>query len=366
MAPEMARGDGAGLCIQSDIYLLGGLLLEIVTGSPPHRGATPLDAIQNAADNRLAITGDHYLMPVIRQCLELFPENRYASVKEMRTAITQRVQAEKCRTHMEAGRRLYNQALRNGDYALFQESLSEYDNALATCPDDRPAQYHRLQTVLAYSRTALANREFDLAGNLVKPEIATSTEAAVLAVAITREENQAVRRARRTRMVNIGLVALVPFILGAGTYVYIANRPGIDNLVDNVMNYDQRLRFSRSNGLYSGLLAELKTFETSLVTFQASHRRGVNRVEDDVAELMSVLARCNEEFRFPDGMDMARRDAACRFVLERQERIVELFTSAIGACESQCRHPPHPMLPDLKRQYARFIEFLEEYRTKGL
>lgn len=38
MAPEMVAGDGSGLCAQSDVYLLGAILHEIVTGEPRHRG----------------------------------------------------------------------------------------------------------------------------------------------------------------------------------------------------------------------------------------------------------------------------------------------------------------------------------------
>lgn len=39
LAPEMLRGDGAALSPRTDVYLLGGLLYEILTGEPPHAGA---------------------------------------------------------------------------------------------------------------------------------------------------------------------------------------------------------------------------------------------------------------------------------------------------------------------------------------
>ncbi|MEM9068956.1 MAG: serine/threonine-protein kinase [Myxococcota bacterium] len=38
MAPEMVEGHGRGLCVQSDVYLLGSMLHEILTGNPPHLG----------------------------------------------------------------------------------------------------------------------------------------------------------------------------------------------------------------------------------------------------------------------------------------------------------------------------------------
>ena len=38
MSPEMVAGDGSDLCVQSDVYLLGAILHEILTGEPRHQG----------------------------------------------------------------------------------------------------------------------------------------------------------------------------------------------------------------------------------------------------------------------------------------------------------------------------------------
>lgn len=38
MAPEMALGDGTRLGVHTDVYLLGALLYEVLTGGPPHTG----------------------------------------------------------------------------------------------------------------------------------------------------------------------------------------------------------------------------------------------------------------------------------------------------------------------------------------
>ncbi len=365
MAPEMARGDTASLCVQSDVYLLGGLLLEIVSGFPPHRAETPLDAIQKAVENRLSIPDDHCLMPVIRRCLDLHPENRFASAMDIRAAIDRCLKAEECRTHVETGRRLYNQALPKGDYTLFLQSITEYDSALTACPDDRPARHHRLQSILAYSRTALANRDYEMARSIIKAEIPVSNEAAVLAGTITDQEKRAARKAWRARIVRIGIVVLIPFILGAGTYVYITNRPGIDNLLDGVTNYDQRMRRGRSNSIYTGLYNEFRVLQSTLYTYDANHGRRNPEFNNTIAELMEVTNRCGEEFRFPDSSDDSRKDAACRYLLERQPRLNELFTKLVVICETGCKGN-HPLLPDFKRQYARFTEFLDEYAEKGL
>jgi serine/threonine protein kinase len=49
IAPEMVRGEMTALGPATDVYLLGGILYEILTGRPPHDGETVMDVLRSAA-----------------------------------------------------------------------------------------------------------------------------------------------------------------------------------------------------------------------------------------------------------------------------------------------------------------------------
>jgi eukaryotic-like serine/threonine-protein kinase len=48
MAPEMAAVDGSNMTVRTDVYLLGAVLYEILTGTPPHAGEKIRDVLMNA------------------------------------------------------------------------------------------------------------------------------------------------------------------------------------------------------------------------------------------------------------------------------------------------------------------------------
>src|SRR5262249_27736692 len=88
MAPEQARGDNAAVGRSADVYALGAILYECLTGRPPFRAANPLDTLLQVVSDlpilprRLTpgVPGD--LEAVCLKCLEKRPEHRYGSAAE--------------------------------------------------------------------------------------------------------------------------------------------------------------------------------------------------------------------------------------------------------------------------------------------
>ncbi|MCA9604849.1 MAG: serine/threonine protein kinase [Myxococcales bacterium] len=88
MAPEMVDHSGA-IDERTDVYLLGGILHEILTGRPPHRGRDSTSAMLNAL-RPVQIQTDHLPEELVAICLRacaLLPENRFPTAAALRDAL---------------------------------------------------------------------------------------------------------------------------------------------------------------------------------------------------------------------------------------------------------------------------------------
>jgi tetratricopeptide (TPR) repeat protein len=88
-APEQAGSDPGKVGPAADVYSLGGMLYELLTGRPPFLGATPLAILEQVRNNdpvgprRLRPSVSVDLESICLKCLEKEPANRYASAEAL-------------------------------------------------------------------------------------------------------------------------------------------------------------------------------------------------------------------------------------------------------------------------------------------
>jgi serine/threonine protein kinase/WD40 repeat protein len=90
MAPEQARGRLRDVSPGTDIYSLGAILYELLSGRPPYRGESPIETLrlllstESVSIHRLAPRVPRDLATICDKCLRSEIDRRYASATELR------------------------------------------------------------------------------------------------------------------------------------------------------------------------------------------------------------------------------------------------------------------------------------------
>jgi len=89
MAPEQVRGQQDLICPGTDVYALGVILFELLTGKTPFAGATPLEVMNQILDSdpvTSTLVAKHIpadLVSVCLQCIRKEPARRYANANSL-------------------------------------------------------------------------------------------------------------------------------------------------------------------------------------------------------------------------------------------------------------------------------------------
>ncbi|MFH0910176.1 MAG: bifunctional serine/threonine-protein kinase/formylglycine-generating enzyme family protein [Planctomycetota bacterium] len=213
MAPEMALGDAEHVGLPSDIYLLGAILYEIVTGRRPHAGKSLRDCLRAASENVIQPgQGDRELIPIALQAMEYDPRERYKSVQAFQGAIREyRAHAESITLTRRAEEDLHK-ATGSRNYDDFTQALYRLREAINLWEENRAARNALSGAHHAYAVCAFEKGDYDLAWSLLNPLDAVHLDL-IGAVRMARWRRDI--RARRMRLLKISAGTLSVFVLGA-------------------------------------------------------------------------------------------------------------------------------------------------------
>ncbi len=174
MAPEQTKPDASGVGTWTDIFLLGGTLYYLLTGSTPNKGEDSTEAFDYAVRETIeppevrirSNDVPRELSQLTIRCLRRDPRDRMPTVleflqqlKEYQTGFSKRTEARALLEKAAQQARLTQAE----DYEDLEECTNLVERALALWPENVQAYRLRQQIVLQFSRAALANRDLRLA-----------------------------------------------------------------------------------------------------------------------------------------------------------------------------------------------------------
>ena len=168
MAPEMATGPLSKIGPLSDVYLLGAILFEMITGKPPHRGSTVMDCVIAAADNHIVSTEESgELLQIAYRAMATEPKDRYASAAEFKAALHQyqsHLESISLADRAQAG---FEEAKASGDYQEYAHAQFAFQEALDLWPQNQAAKDGLIAIKLSYAQRALEQGDFELGLSLI-------------------------------------------------------------------------------------------------------------------------------------------------------------------------------------------------------
>lgn len=215
MAPEMARHEVKKIGDASDIYLLGAILYQIVTGYPPHPGGTVTECVQMAGENVIIPPPDpdDELIKIALRAMSTKPEQRHRAVAEFQDAIRgYRRNAESVAlTHRAQA--AFDEAIEQQNYEQFSKAMFGFSDAVEIWPENAAAKIGIDRARMEYGRCALKRGDFDLALQLLREDVGDEQPLYKKALQGKREAAEKERRIRRLRTSVLAVVSVA--LLGA-------------------------------------------------------------------------------------------------------------------------------------------------------
>jgi WD40 repeat protein/tRNA A-37 threonylcarbamoyl transferase component Bud32 len=207
MAPEMASHSIKKIGTCSDIYVLGAILYQIVTGRTPRTAKTVSQCLRAAVNNEIApYEKEDPLLDIALRAMATAPEDRYQTVEEMQEAIRAFRRHAESITLAQRAEELLATAVVSKDYETFTRAVFSFRDAVELWPENHSAGEGLKRARLALGRCAVAKGDYDLA---LQSLDTTVPEEAQLHAEAARLKRIAEGRERRFKTMRRALVAVI-------------------------------------------------------------------------------------------------------------------------------------------------------------
>ncbi len=222
MAPEMAKGplERIGKC--SDIYLLGAMLYEIVTGFPPHAASTITECLVAAAQNVIVRSDTtSRLKNIALKAMATSPKLRFNSVALLQEEIRKYQSTAQSIELTNNAQKELETAKETENYELFSRAMFGFEDALKLWSENDAADKGVHEARVEYAKCALKKADYDLGLQLVGP---TDPDEEPVYTALVKAKADAERTARNAKVARwIAVASLMFALVGAGVGLFLIN-----------------------------------------------------------------------------------------------------------------------------------------------
>jgi WD40 repeat protein/serine/threonine protein kinase len=374
MAPEMATGPIKKIGPHSDIYLLGAILFEVVTGKPPHAGKNAMKCLMAAARNQIRdvdeakvneIDPTGELLAIARKAMETKAEDRFATVAEMQAALREyKSHTESVVLTLRAAGDLA-EAKRDQDYDSFARARFAYEEAIALWSKNRRAREGLTETRYEYARCAQGKGDFDLGMSLLDVSIEQHKklydqldQAKQTVLARERQlEEQKRRSARLARIIRTTVAIALLIVSALGGYAEVQRQDAVKQ---------KSIAETKQKEAEEAQAAEAEQRLIAQANFEEAEKQRVKAEENFVeAEKQRTIALKN----FEEAETQRKVAVMARVEEEKQRKIadeqrMEAVIAKTKAEEAQQEEAKQRKIADDKRKEALIAQAKAEEAQK--
>ena len=210
MAPEMVLGPAEAIGAHSDIYLLGAILYEFVTGHRPHKGESITLCLMAASKNEIIPTektGE--LVQIALKAMANDPRQRYPSVREMQDAIREYLSHTESIALAARAQNDLAEAVKTNRYDSYARALFGFQEAIALWDGNLPAKLGATKAAFAYAECARERGDYELGLSLLDPSLADHQSLVSQLQTLQTERDQRNQRLKAARRAGMALVAII-------------------------------------------------------------------------------------------------------------------------------------------------------------
>ena len=218
MPPELARIQTQDISQRTDVYLLGAMLFNILTGETPHCGKNINDCMLNAGVNHIEIPKtcqDKELLSIALKAMETDPNDRWANAHTFKKALQDYKLRKASKEFTSKAQDLCNEA--KSDLLEYSKALQSLDEAAALWADNPHIKSVNQFVRTKYASEALRQKNPRLCLSLLEHQKGFGSDLIEQAQRYIQEEKSKQKRYIIATTIAIITAILVPIVMTAVT-----------------------------------------------------------------------------------------------------------------------------------------------------